>query len=79
MLRNHWNRDRPPKAHLPQVSGVKAISHIPDRDRVLPIVPEGKRDSGGEGRQQRTAKEMRQERNAINQCHETRGWLDGKW
>lgn len=31
------------KAHLLQVNGVKAVSHTPDRDRVLPIVPEGRR------------------------------------
>lgn len=30
-----------PKAHLLQVSGVKAISHAPDRDRMPPMAPEG--------------------------------------
>lgn len=34
-------KERHPKAYLLQVSGVKAISHTPDRDRVLPIVPQG--------------------------------------
>lgn len=37
------SRPRHPKAHLLQVNGVKAISHTPDRDRVLPIVPKGTR------------------------------------
>lgn len=41
---------RHPKAYLLQVNGVKAISHTPDRDRVLPIVPEGTREREG-GRQ----------------------------
>lgn len=42
------SRMRHPKAYLLQVNGVKAISHTPDRDRVLPIVPEGtsKREGG---------------------------------
>ena len=39
-------RLRHPKAYLLQVNGVKAISHTPDRDRVLPIVPEGTRERG---------------------------------
>lgn len=34
-------RLRHPKAHLLPVNGMKAISHTPDRDRVLPIVPGG--------------------------------------
>lgn len=38
---------RHPKAYLLQVNGVKAISHTPDRDRVLPIVPEGTREREG--------------------------------
>lgn len=41
---------RHPKAYLLQVNGVKAISHTPDRDRVLPIVPEGTSEMEG-GRQ----------------------------
>lgn len=43
-------RLRHPKAHLLQVNGVKAISHTPDRDRVLPIAPGGTSEMEG-GRQ----------------------------
>lgn len=39
---------RHPKAYLLQVNGVKAISHTPDRDRVLPIVPKGTREGKGQ-------------------------------
>lgn len=44
------HRLRHPKAHLLQVNGVKAISHTPDRDRVLPIAPGGTSEMEG-GRQ----------------------------
>lgn len=47
-LRNQLNRH--PKVYLLQVNGVKAISHTPDRDRVLPIAPEGRSETEG-GRQ----------------------------
>lgn len=39
-----------PKVYLLQVNGVRAISHTPDRDRVLPIAPEGRSERKG-GRQ----------------------------
>lgn len=44
---------RHPKAYLLQVNGMKAISHSPDRDRVLPIVPEGTRKREGCRQQER--------------------------
>lgn len=44
---------RNPKANLLQVNGVKAISHTPDRDRVLPRVPEGTGEREGARQQER--------------------------
>lgn len=66
---------RHPKAYLLQVSGIKAISHTPDKDRVLPIVPEGtrEREGGRQGgikgrrREQKTPRERRQRRSAWHE------------
>lgn len=53
---------------------MKAISHTPDRDRVLPIVPEGTRER--EGGRQGERKGGSSERKTVNQRHERERWMD---
>ena len=57
---------------------MKAISHAPDRDRVLPIAPEGTCEK--EGGRQRERSRGRQLKNAdkesINHRHENMGVMD---